>query len=430
MDQSAIHKLIESWLNQAGFNTTEFPFLITLIYFAAATILALIAYHIAKYILINILNRITKKTATNWDDILVKNHFFRRVANLIPAGILLAFTPQIFVDLPGWENFATGAINIIIILIILATLDALLNSFTEIYQDFEIAKTKPIKGYIQIVKIVLYFIGAIVVVSILLGKSAAALLTGLGAMTAVLLFVFRDPILGFIGSIQLSANDMVRPGDWIAMQKHNADGTVIDMNLTSVKVQNWDMTIANIPTYALVSDAFINWRGMEESGGRRIMRSVNIDMKSIRFSSPEMIEKFRRMRILKDYIEEKESQIKAFNEKHDIDTSQIVNLRRQTNIGVFRRYLLEYLKNHPDVKQDMIIQVRQLAPTETGLPMQIYCFSAKQAWVDYEMVQSEIFDHILTVIPEFGLRVFQNPTGEDFRALGQIPNQTNEEQNQ
>jgi len=427
MNQSSIHKIIESWLSQIGIDTAQYPFMSTLVYFAGVTILALIAYQIAKYILINILNRISKKTDTKWDDILVKNHVFRRLANLIPAGILLAFIPQIFAELPGWANFVSGAVHIFIIFIILATIDALLNSFAEIYQDFEVAKTKPIKGYIQIVKIILYFIGAIIVVSIILGKSAAALLTGLGAMTAVLLFVFRDPILGFVGSIQLSANDMVRPGDWIAMHKHNADGTVIDMNLTSVKVQNWDKTIASIPTYALVSDAFINWRGMEESGGRRIMRSVNIDMKSIRFSSPEMIEKFKRIRILKDYINETESRIRAFNEKNDIDTSQIVNLRRQTNVGIFRRYLLEYLKNHPDVNQDMLIQVRQLAPTETGLPMQIYCFSAKQAWVEYEMVQSDIFDHILTVIPEFGLRVFQSPTGDDFRSLSQTANQNIED---
>ncbi len=427
MNQSSIHKIIESWLSQIGIDTAQYPFMSTLVYFAGVTILALIAYQIAKYILINILNRISKKTDTKWDDILVKNHVFRRLANLIPAGILLAFIPQIFAELPGWANFISSAVHIFIIFIILSTIDALLNSFTEIYQDFEVAKTKPIKGYIQIVKIILYFIGAIIVVSIILGKSAAALLTGLGAMTAVLLFVFRDPILGFVGSIQLSANDMVRPGDWIAMHKHNADGTVIDMNLTSVKVQNWDKTIASIPTYALVSDAFINWRGMEESGGRRIMRSVNIDMKSIRFSSPEMIEKFKRIRILKDYINETESRIRAFNEKNDIDTSQIVNLRRQTNVGIFRRYLLEYLKNHPDVNQDMLIQVRQLAPTETGLPMQIYCFSAKQAWVEYEMVQSDIFDHILTVIPEFGLRVFQSPTGDDFRSLSQTANQNIED---
>jgi miniconductance mechanosensitive channel len=196
------------------------------------------------------------------------------------------------------------------------------------------------------------------------------------------------------------------------------------MNLTSVKVQNWDMTITNIPTYTLVSDSFINWRGMQESGGRRVMRSVNIDMKSIAFSTPEMIEKFSRIRLLKEYIEEKENDIATFNKKHNINTSEIVNMRRQTNIGVFRKYLLEYLKHHPDVNQDMIIQVRQLAPTEKGLPMEIYCFSAKQAWVEYEKVQSEIFDHILTVIPEFGLKVFQNPSGEDFKnAFGRATDQ-------
>ncbi|HKK11008.1 MAG TPA: mechanosensitive ion channel domain-containing protein, partial [Bacteroidales bacterium] len=327
----------------------------------------------------------------------------------------LAFIPDIFKGYEWWINFSQSLVNIYIIITILLTLDAFLNSFTDIYQGFQIAKTKPIKGYVQILKVIFYFLGSIFIISTIVGKSATGILTGLGAVTAILLFVFKDPILGFIGSIQLSANDMVRPDDWIAVEKHKADGVVIDMNLTSVKVQNWDMTITNIPTYSLVSDSFINWRGMEESGGRRIMRSVNLDMKSIRFSTPEMIEKFKRIRILKEYIEKKEKEISEYNKQHDIDTSEIVNLRRQTNVGVFRMYLLEYLKNHPDVNQDMIIQVRQLPPTEKGLPMEIYCFSAKQAWVEYEKVQAEIFDHILTVIPEFGLSVFQNPSGEDFR---------------
>jgi miniconductance mechanosensitive channel len=424
MDDAYIHKLIKSWLSQLGVSSDNDDLLIVFIYFAGAVIIAMISYHIAKYILINVLSRISKKTQTDWDDILVEKHFFRRLANLIPAGILLAFIPDIFTDYPWWISFMSNLINIFIIFTILLTIDALLNAFTDIYKDFEIAKTKPIKGYVQIIKILVYFLGTIFIVSTLIGRSAGTLLTGLGAITAILLFVFRDPILGFIGSIQLSANDMVRPDDWIVVEKHGADGVVIDMNLTSVKVQNWDMTITNIPTYTLVSDSFINWRGMQESGGRRVMRSVNIDMKSIAFSTPEMIEKFSRIRLLKEYIEEKENDIATFNKKHNINTSEIVNMRRQTNIGVFRKYLLEYLKHHPDVNQDMIIQVRQLAPTEKGLPMEIYCFSAKQAWVEYEKVQSEIFDHILTVIPEFGLKVFQNPSGEDFKnAFGRATDQ-------
>ncbi len=415
MDKAFIHNTIEKWVDNLGIQTGNNQLLVIIIYFLLAVLVSFFAYQVAKYILTTILRRVSAKTKTEWDDILVKRHFFRRLANLIPAAIILAFIPDIFEGYEWWIGFTQALVNIYIILTILLTLDAFLNAFNDIYQGFEIAKTKPIKGYVQILKVIIYFLGSIFIISILIGKSAIGILTGLGAVTAILLFVFRDPILGFVGSIQLSANDMVRPDDWIAVEKHKADGVVIDMNLTSVKVQNWDMTITNIPTYSLVSDSFVNWRGMQESGGRRIMRSVNLNMKSIKFCSEEMIGKFKRIRILKDYIEQKEQEIEQYNQQNNIDTSEIVNLRRQTNVGVFRRYLLEYLKNHPDVNQDMLIQVRQLAPTEKGLPMEVYCFSAKQAWVEYEKVQAEIFDHILTVIPEFGLTVFQNPSSEDFR---------------
>ncbi len=414
----SIHTFVSEWLANIGIPTDIIDPLTVLILFAGVAILSYLAYIAGRYILITILTRFTKKTTTRWDDALVNHHFFRRLANIIPAAIIMAFIPDIFKDYPGWINFMTGAVNIYIIFSILLALDSLLNTITDIYQDFEIAKTKPIKGYIQIIKIGIYFIGAILIISEVIGKSPVYLLTGLGAITAVLLFVFKDPILGFIGSLQLSANDMVRPNDWIVMEKYGADGIVTDMNLTAVKVRNWDMTITTIPTYQMVADSFTNWRGMSESGGRRIMRSVKINMNSIKFCTPEMIEKFKRIRLLKDYISEKEEELREHNERHDIDSDIVVNTRRQTNIGVFRHYLLNYLKNHTKIKHDMIIQVRQLEPTEYGLPIQVYAFSAEQAWVEYEKVQSDIFDHILTVVPEFDLKVFQNPTGEDFRALG------------
>lgn len=418
IETSSIHNWISELLTKTGLAADTAEPLTVFILFATVVIVSYLAYILGRYILINILSRLTKKTTTRWDDVLVEHHFFRRLANIIPAAILMAFIPDIFQGYQGWIDFLMGLVNIYIIFSILLAVDSLLNAISDIYQDFEIAKSKPIKGYIQIIKIGIYFIGAILIISVIIGKSPVYLLTGLGAITAVLLFVFKDPILGFIGSLQLSANDMVRPNDWIVMEKYGADGVVIDMNLTAVKVQNWDKTITTIPTYQMVSDSFTNWRGMEESGGRRIMRSVKINMDSIKFCTPEMIEKFKRIRLLKDYIEEKEEELKAHNERHDIDSDIVVNTRRQTNIGVFRQYLLSYLKNHDKIKQNMIIQVRQLEPTEYGLPVQIYAFSAEQAWVEYEKVQSDIFDHILTVVPEFDLKVFQNPSGRDFRTLG------------
>ena len=232
-------------------------------------------------------------------------------------------------------------------------------------------------------------------------------------MAAVLMLVFKDTILGFVASIQLSANKMVVPGDWIEMPSHNADGDVLDISLNTVKVQNWDKTITTIPTYALVSESFRNWKGMEESGGRRIKRSVTIDMKSIKFCTPEMIKKFKKIQILHDYIEKKEKELNEHNKKYEIDNSVLVNGRRMTNIGVFRAYIVSYLHNHPEINNEMTSMVRQLEPTDKGLPLQIYVFSSDKRWVYYEKIQSDIFDHILAVAPEFDLRVFQNPSGYD-----------------
>jgi miniconductance mechanosensitive channel len=236
-------------------------------------------------------------------------------------------------------------------------------------------------------------------------------------LAAVLLLVFRDTILGFVASIQLSANNMVKPGDWIEMPSHNADGTVLDISLNTVKVQNWDKTIATVPTYALVSESFRNWKGMEESGGRRIKRSINIDMNSVRFVDDELAEKFKKIHLLKAYVESREEEILKYNEENKIDGSILVNGRRMTNLGTFRKYVEEYLRKHPKIHNDMTFLVRQLQPDERGLPIEIYVFSNDQAWANYETIQADIFDHILAVIPEFELRVFQNPSGRDFQNL-------------
>jgi len=236
-------------------------------------------------------------------------------------------------------------------------------------------------------------------------------------MAAVLILVFKDTILGLVASIQLSANKMVNVGDWISMPKYNADGDVMDISLNTVKVQNWDKTIATIPTYALVSESFNNWKGMEESGGRRIKRSISIDMNSISFLTGDQIAKFRKYHLLKDYINTKEKEIEAFNTSLELDDDTVTNGRRMTNLGTFRKYLENYLHNHPKIHQNMTFLVRHLQPTEKGIPMEIYVFSNDQAWANYEAIQSDIFDHILAIMPEFGLRVFQNPTGDDFQKL-------------
>jgi len=324
--------------------------------------------------------------------------------------------------IPKYE-FAITVIDIItkiyMIFTVLVVINSFLNALSHIYQNYEISKSKPIKGYIQAVKVVLFIIGGILIVASLLNKSPNALFVGLGTLSAVLMIVFKDPLLGFVGGIQLSTNNMIRIGDWIAMHKFGADGNVIDISLTSVKVQNWDKTITTIPTYALITDYFQNWRGMEESGGRRIKRSINIDMDSVKFCTPEMLSKFYKFQYLSKYVENKEKEIEKFNKQNNIDNEYLINGRRQTNLGVLRAYLKEYLHKNSNINDSMTFLVRQLQPTELGIPIEIYVFSKIQAWADYEDVQSDIFDHVLAIIPEFELRVFQNPTGKDFQKVFQ-----------
>jgi miniconductance mechanosensitive channel len=267
------------------------------------------------------------------------------------------------------------------------------------------------------VKLIIYLVGVIFVISLLIGRTPIYLFSGLGAMTAVLMLIFKDAILGFVAGIQLTANKMVTPGDWIQMPKYGADGDVIEVALTTVKVRNWDKTITTIPTYALISDSFKNWRGMRESGGRRIKRAINIDMNTIRLCTPEMLERFRRIQYISDYIDRKQKEVKEYNREHGVDDTSSVNGRRLTNIGTFRAYVIAYLKNHPMVRQDMTFLVRQLAPTEHGLPIEVYVFCKDIVWANYEAIQADIFDHFLAVVPEFDLRVYQSPAGSDFSRL-------------
>lgn len=382
-----------------------------------AGIISYLAFIIAKRYLIKVIAALAHKTKSNWDDILIERKVFNRLAYLIPAYLLYQFIPYALSTYTEISNFLLQAIEIYSIIIIMLAAVAFLNSILHIYTQYSIAKAKPIKGYIQVGKILVYIISSLVVISLLIGQSPIILVGGLGAFSAVLLLVFKDTILGLVAGVQLTANDMLRPGDWITMQKYDADGTVIDITLTTIKVQNWDKTISTIPAYSLFTDSFRNWRGMEESGGRRIMRSVNIDISSIRFCTAEMLEKYKQFQHIRDYVNNKEIEIQKFNTEKKVNTKVLVNGRRQTNIGIFRAYLKAYLSNHPDVKTNMIMLVRHLQPTETGLPIQVYVFSAKQAWVDFEAVQADIFDHIFAVVPEFDLRAFQNPSGNDFKNL-------------
>ena len=292
-----------------------------------------------------------------------------------------------------------------------------LSAADEIYRSHPIAKTRPIKGYLQIAKIVLYLLAAVAVVAVLIGQSPLLFLSGIGAMTAVLMLVFKDTLLSLIASIQITSTDMVRVGDWIEMPQFGADGDVVDIALHTVKVQNWDKTITTIPTYKLIEGSFKNWRGMSESGGRRIKRSINLDISSIRFLTERDIERYERFALLTDYIRERKGDITAANEDEASAGDERVNRRNLTNIGTFRAYVVNYLRNHPRLHGRMTLIVRQLQPTPNGVPIEIYTFSGETEWVAYEGLQSDIFDHLLAIVPEFDLRIFQSPSSHDFAAF-------------
>jgi miniconductance mechanosensitive channel len=419
MLKSVAHE-IALWLRQQGMAEQLTDTIAAFLLFMGFIILSILTYFIARKVLLTIIIRASRKSETKWDDVLVEKKFFGYLSNLIPAYIIYILTPLIFEDYPQTASTLQTILSAGMVIFLILAINAFLNASAVIYQDFSVAKSKPIKGYVQVAKIIVFFIGAIAVLAHLFGKNPLGIIGGLGAFSAVLMLVFKDPILGFAAGIQLSVNKMLNPGDWISMPKFDTDGTVIDISLTTVKVQNWDRSISTIPTYSLITDSFKNWKGMEESDGRRIKRWINIDMKSIRFCTPQMLKKFEKIEYLKDYITAKQVELEAYNFSHKVDDSIMVNGRRQTNIGVFRAYLGEYLRNHPDINEEMTFMVRQLQPSEKGLPIEIYVFSKQKAWEKYEALQSDIFDHVLAVIPEFDLRIFQNRTGDEELNTGEI----------
>ncbi|HWT28545.1 MAG TPA: mechanosensitive ion channel domain-containing protein [Methylophilaceae bacterium] len=341
----------------------------------------------------------------------------RRLANILPAFVIsvcIALIPDIHpVFVAVVQNVANAFIVLVIALAISDALDVA-NSFYQMRKD---AHLHPIKGYLQIAKILVFALASILIVATLIDRSPLILLSGIGAMAAVLMLIFQDTLLSLVASIQISSNDMVRVGDWIEMPQLNADGDVIDVALHTVKVQNWDKTITTIPTKRLISESFKNWRGMQESGGRRIKRSLHLDQNSIGFLDAESLQRMRTFDVLQDYLESKLTEIDGWNRRVTDKGLAPVNSRRITNIGIFRAYIEQYLRHHPRIQQDMTLLVRQLAPGEHGLPIEIYCFTNTVNWNAYEAIQSDIFDHLLAILPQFGLRVFQNPTGMDLTAL-------------
>ena len=383
-------------------------------------LLAYASYWITKRYMVHAIEIIFQLSKNTWDDALVQHGFVRRLSLLMPI-IVVYMSADLM--LPGQAMTSELVKRLAMVFFVFAgvwMLDAILLAIREIYNKSDVSFRRPIRGYLDGIKIIAYAMAGIFIVSILTGKSPWGVLSILGGFTVVLMLVFKDTILGFVASIQLSGHDMVRVGDWIEMPKYGADGDVINVTIHTVKVRNWDKTITTIPTYSLVSDAFKNWRGMSESGGRRIKRALHIDMRSIKFCTDEMLERFRKFDLIKNYITEKQKEIAIYNKEHTSNPEQLINGRRQTNIGVFRAYIIAYLKKHPKIHQSMTFLVRHLEPTQYGLPVQIYVFSNDQVWANYEAIQADIFDHLLAAVPEFDLRLFQNPSGYDFSRLGEM----------
>ena len=378
-------------------------------------VVALAANVAAKRLIAWVVHPLIRRTLNNWDDALIQNGVLIRCSHLVPALAVHFLAPATFPGHPEVADFFRLLVNLYLVVIALLIADALLNCLRVFLASGTTGARFPAKSVIQATKLVLNLVGCVLVVSILLGKSPLVFFSGLGAATAVLLLLFRDAILGLVAGFQLSLNNMVNEGDWIEMPARNADGPVIDVSLTTVKVRNWDKTITSIPSYALISDSFKNWRGMEEAGGRRIKRALYIDLRTVRFVDDAMLEHLKSIRILRPYLDEKLESVRAHNAALGEHTETPLNHRRLTNLGTFRAYCLAYLRNHGKIRQDLTMIVRHLDPTASGLPLEIYTFSAETAWFDYEHLQSDIFEHLLSVLPDFGLEAFQSPGGNDLR---------------
>ncbi|MFW6256319.1 MAG: mechanosensitive ion channel family protein [Candidatus Sumerlaeota bacterium] len=405
------------FLSEKGFSESLTRLVVYGGLFLLVLLLCVIANSITKKIIVVAIQKFVKRSKTKLDDVLLNRGVFKRFSHLVPAVVIFVSADLLFAGVPTWANFMERAAVIYMILVGIIIVDAVLNALHDIYGSYEVSRRIPIKGFIQVIKLVIVIVGIILVLSQIMGKEPWFFLSGLGALTAVIMLIFKDAILGFVAGIQLTTNNMVQPGDWIEMSDFGADGDVIDVSLTTVKVQNWDKTITMIPTYALVSNSFRNWRGMSESGGRRIMRSINLDMNTVRFCDQDMLERFKKIQYIREYIDRKLEEIQKHNKDNQVDESSLANGRHLTNLGTFRAYVEAYLRRHPQIHQDMTFLVRQLEPGPEGIPIQIYVFSKDQIWAHYEGIQADIFDHILAVIPQFDLRVFQSPTGGDFRGI-------------
>ena len=397
--------------------TERFPTLAMWLGLLALAAVAAVALIIVQRLILRVIMRLTRRTSASWDEILFDAVVFRRLSWLVPI-ILVRAGIHLVPNLPPTATAVIERVAVAAtILVLLRTIGAALDAVNTIYSRFPTSRDRPIKGLLQVVMIVLYLIGGILILATLMDESPVIFFSGIGAMTAILMLVFRDSILSLVAGVQLTANNLIRVGDWIEMPQFDADGDVVDIALNTVSVQNWDKTITVIPTHKFLEHSFRNWRGMQESGGRRIKRALNIDMSTVRFLTADEIARFRDFHLLREYVDSKVAELEEYNRVQNPDPEVTVNARRLTNLGMLRAYVARYLRQHPMIHQELTFLVRQLAPGAEGLPLEIYVFVNDVRWAVYEGVQADIFDHILAITPEFGLRVFQDPSGADLVAL-------------
>ena len=393
------------------------PHIYTLLAITLLLILAALSNWVTKHILLTGLTRALRFTPIGRDELFEESRVIVRLSNVVPA-IVFSLGIALIPNLPDVvTTVVRNVASAFVILTVALAIGNFLTILNRLYERRPDAAMKPVKGYVQVMKIVVYVVAALLIISTLIDRSPLILLSGLGAMAAVLMLVFQDTLLSLVASMQISSNDIIRIGDWVEMPGLNADGDVIDISLHVVKVQNWDKTITTVPTRRFIDTAFKNWRGMQQAGGRRMMREIMIDQQSIRFLTEDEKQKLKRFALLRDYLDEKQKEIDEWNRELEERGDDAINSRCMTNLGTFRAYVTQYLKNHPGIHQDLFMLVRQLAPTADGLPMQVYAFSNDIAWGAFEGIQADIFDHLFAVIPQFGLRVYQHPSGVDMQAL-------------
>lgn len=412
---SSYSYVVDNFLIKVGLEGAFLHLAKMIIISTSLVLFCFLADFIARKLILVLIERIIRKTKNTWDDVLVEKRVFKNVAHIVPAVLMGVLSPILYKGHPEWivaiEKIADIYITVAFILTIIAFFKAL-----QFYLESRpFLKDKPLGSYMQLITLIVYILGGIYIISILVDKSPLGIFSALGAMSVVLMLVFKDTILGFVGSIQIAANNMVKIGDWIEFPKYGADGDVVEIKLQTVKIQNWDKTITTVPTYSFVSDAFKNWRGMSESGGRRIKRAICIDMNSVLFCDNALQENLEKIELLKPYFSEKKAEIEKYNSEKS--STHLANIRKLTNLGTFRVYLEKYLNSNEHITKDMTFLVRQLAPNEKGIPIEIYVFSSEQRWAYYEAIQADIFDHIIAILPEFELRVFQAPSGNDFQKI-------------